>query len=337
MGWVNTVVAAAARQGVEAGTLLGAAGIPASALERDRWPVDHITRLWRAAERCTGDPGFGLKAGAGATPASLSAVSFALQSAASLREAFVLVQKYQRLISDAGRFQMLPGDSATWIVYHPSQGQLAFSPYQVEAVLAAVVSLARWLTSTRMPPGRVQFSQARLGPLSGYRSVFEAPVDFEQAFSGLLVDNDQLDRPLPQADALLARVHEQYTASQLAALGGGVRAGELRQWLLGHAGQHLPRRVEAARALGVSERTLARHLATQGETFEALLDDVRREKAMAAVADPRLSLADIALSLGFAESSTFYRAFNRWTGMPPARWRNAKNGSGPASPSQNGA
>lgn len=322
MGWVNTVIASAGRQSVAPAALLAAAGIPLHALEAERWPIDDITRLWHAAERCTGDAGFGLKTGAGVNGASLSAVSFALQSAASLREALGLVQKYQRLISDGGRFQMLPGEAATWVVYHPCQGQLAFSPHQIEAVLSAVVSLARWLTATTLPPRRVQFSQSRLGPLQGYRDVFGCEVDFEQAFSGLLVDNALLDRPLPHADAQLAQVHEQVTATRLAALGmNGVDAAELRQWLARHPGPQLPRRADVARVLGVSERTLARRLGEQGHVFEGLLDDVRRERALAAVADPERPLADIARALGFAEPSTFYRAFRRWTGMPPARWR----------------
>jgi AraC-like DNA-binding protein len=326
MGWVRTVVAAAARHSVPAPALLAAAGMPADALERDRWAVDDITRLWRAAERCTGDPGFGLKVGAGVTPASLANVSFALQSAATLREALGLVQRYQRLISDAGRFQMLPGETATWVVYHPCQGQLAFSPLQIEAVLAAVVTLAGWLSGTALPPAtaprRVQFSQAQLGPLAGYRQVFGCPVEFEQAFSGLLIDNTVLDQPLPHADRQLAQVHQRYTAAQLAALGSsGIRATDLVDWLAAFPGPHLPRRADAARALGVSVRTLARRLAEQGRSWESLLDDLRRERALAAVADPQRPLADIAQALGFAEASTFYRAFHRWTGMPPARWR----------------
>lgn len=327
MGWVNTVIDAARCLGVEQSTLLSVAGIPAEALAWERWPIDYITRLWHGAERCTGDVGFGLKAGAGVRPASMDVVSFALQSAATLREAIGMVQKYQRLISDGGRFQMLPGNRGTWLVYHPRQGRLAFSPHQLEAVLAAVVTFSGWLAGSALNPLRVQFSQARLGAASSYREVFGCPVEFEQAFSGLLVANSDLDKALPQADARLARVHEQFSAGRLAALDlSNVSAPDLRQWLATQLIQKLPRREDAARALGISERTLARRLQAQGQTFNGLLDEVRRELALQAVAEGEMSLADIAQSLGYAEASTFYRAFQRWTNLPPARWRKRNAG-----------
>ncbi|KPP99453.1 AraC family transcriptional regulator [Marinobacter sp. HL-58] len=322
IGWVNTVIAATQRLSVDTGTLLATAGIAETATGYERWPIDDITRLWHAAERCTGDPGFGLKVGAEFTPMSISGVGFALQSAATLREAVVMVQRFQRLISDGGRFQVLTGDTATWLVYHPRQGKLAFSPHQIEAVLAAVVGFASWVTGTSMRPLRVQFSQPRLGPLQGYQAAFHCPVEFEQAFSGVLIDNAVLDQPLPQADPQLAQVHKRYTRARLEALSmNSASVPEIRRWLSARLGPALPRRSEAAEALGISERTLARRLRDQGQTFDRLLDEVRRERALQAVADTRATLPEIAESLGFAEVSTFYRAFRRWTGLPPVRWR----------------
>ena len=322
MGWVGTVLAAAERQGVARGALLAQAGIAPEELTAERWPIDHITRLWRAAVHCTQDAGFGLKTGAGVGPASFNVVSYLLQSAPTLRAALALVQKYQRLISDGGRFQTITGPEACWVVYHPRQGALAFSPHQIESVLAAVVVFARWVTGSALRPQRVQLSQARIGPLAGYREVFQCPVDFEQAFSGVLLANAQLDAPLPQANAQLAQAHHQQAAARLAALSrqDGLEQ-TLRVWIASQLQGQAPARAQAARALGLSERTLARRMRAEGLSYSALLDGVRRDAALQAVAQTTRALSDIALALGYAEPSVFTRAFRRWTGATPGQWR----------------
>ena len=322
MSWVNTVLAAGERAGVPRERLLAQAGMAPAELARERWPIDHITRLWRAAVHCTQDAGFGLKAGALVGPGSFNVVSYLLQSAPSLRAAIGVVQQYQRLISDGGRFQVIAGAQAGWVVYHPRQGALAFSPHQIEAVLAAVVAFSRWVTGQPVRPLQVQFSQPRVGPLAGYREAFGCPVAFEQAFSGVLLDNALLDAPLPQADAQLARLHHQYAAQRLAVLHeGGVLAQELRAWIAAALPGRVPTRAEAAQALGLSERTLARRMQAQQLSFSALLDAVRREAALQAVAQPGRALADIGQALGFAEPAVFWRAFKRWTGCTPLQWR----------------
>ena len=325
ISWVNTVLAAAQQQGVAREPLLAQAGIAAHELNAERWPIDHITRLWCAAARCTQDAGFGLKVGAGVGPASFNVVSFLLQSAPTLREAFVLVQQCQSLISDGGRFQTIAGADSCWVVYHPNQGELAFSPHQIEAVLAAMVTFTRWVAGTSLRPLAVQFSQARLGPLSGYRELFRCPVTFEQAFSGVLVANALLDAPLPQADAQVAQVLHEHARERLAALSARTDLGQaLRAWIAGQLQAHLPTRAQAARALGLTERTLARRLQAQGLSFSGVLDEARREAALQALAQTQRSLAEIGQALGYAEPSVFNRAVRRWTGSAPGAWRLAQ-------------
>jgi len=338
MSWVNTVLDAAARQGAPRAQVLALAGIPASDLQLERWPIDHIARLWRAAVQATQDAGFGLKAGASVGPASFNVVSYLLQSAPTLRATLALVQKYQRLISDGGRFQTIAGPQTCWVVYHPRQGTLAFSPHQIEAVLAAVVVFARWLSGQGMAlaPLAVQFNQPAIGPLAGYREVFGCPVRFEQAFSGVLWDNAQLDAPLPQADAQLAAAHHQHAASRLAALSS---QHGLEQTLLVWLGSQLhalpaqgqaPTRAQAAQLLGLTERTLARRLRAAGASFSGLLDEARREAALQALAQTQRPPLEIAQALGYAEASVFWRAFRRWTGMTPVQWRQAAGGGAKA-------
>lgn len=331
LSWVRTVLGEAQRQGIEETTLLRAAGISPRELEHERWPIDHITRLWRTAARLTQDAGFGLKAGTLVGPASFNVVGFIVQSAATLRQALTVVQKYQTLISDGGRFQLLAGPQTSWLVYHPRQGDLAFSPHQIEAVLAAVVSASRWITPQPLKPTLVRFSHEPVGPLAGYREVFGCPIEFNQAYSGLLIDNEVLDVPLPQANAQLARLHEQYAAAQLQALAEQQGLDEaVRNWvrtqMAAHPAPPAPARRQAAAAFGLHERTLARRLKACGTNFETLLDGVRRDLALQQVGDTEVPLREVAHALGFADVSPFYRAFERWTGHTPAAWRRRADG-----------
>lgn len=322
MSWINTVLAAAERHGLTRTQLLAHAGLGAQQLTDERWPIDDITRLWRVCAELTKDPGFGLKAGSLVGPASFNVVSFIFQSSPTLREAIALVQKFQRLISDGGRFQIVGGDDKSWVIYHPQQGELAFSPHQIEAVLAAVVSFSRWVTDHRFVPARVQFSHSQLGPLAGYQTVFQTGVDFNQAFSGLHLDNALLDRALPQADTQLAAMHREYAAARLAALSDTPDfSAQVRHWLGANLATGAPERSAAAEQFALSDRVFARRLQSQGRSYSDVVDAVRKEAACTAVADTDSTFVDIAQSLGFSEASAFNRAFKRWTGSSPGERR----------------
>jgi AraC-like DNA-binding protein len=78
---------------------------------------------------------------------------------------------------------------------------------------------------------------------------------------------------------------------------------------------------DAARHLGVSRATLARRLAREGTSFQALKDDVRRDHAIALLAGTSLPLGEIAERLGYSAQSAFQRAFRDWTGVSPGRMR----------------
>jgi AraC-like DNA-binding protein len=70
----------------------------------------------------------------------------------------------------------------------------------------------------------------------------------------------------------------------------------------------------AARALGVSRRTLVRRLAEAGTGFRQLLDADLRRRARKLLDAGELSHAEIAERLGYAEPTSFSRACRRWFG-----------------------
>lgn len=83
-----------------------------------------------------------------------------------------------------------------------------------------------------------------------------------------------------------------------------------------------------ARRMDLSIRSMQRALAVEGSSFQAILETVRREKAMELLRDPSLQIADIAARLGYSDPSNFTAAFRRWTGCAPREVRNALRDTG---------
>ena len=75
-----------------------------------------------------------------------------------------------------------------------------------------------------------------------------------------------------------------------------------------------------AAVLGLSRRTLQRRLSNSQLTFKALLDAYRRDAALQMLEGGERTMAEIAYALGYAEQSSFNRAFRRWTGQAPSDW-----------------
>ncbi|SAK75983.1 AraC family transcriptional regulator [Caballeronia glebae] len=64
-----------------------------------------------------------------------------------------------------------------------------------------------------------------------------------------------------------------------------------------------------------------------GETPHRYLHRLRLDTALSLLADPRASLTDIALDVGFADQSAFTHAFSKRFGISPGQWRNGGFGS----------
>ena len=75
-----------------------------------------------------------------------------------------------------------------------------------------------------------------------------------------------------------------------------------------------------ARALNMSTRTLQRRLYEASQTLSAVVDEVRRDTAFERLL-AGVPIAKVSVLLGFSESRAFFRAFRRWTGTTPRRWR----------------
>lgn len=73
--------------------------------------------------------------------------------------------------------------------------------------------------------------------------------------------------------------------------------------------------------LGCSSRTLQRHLADQGASLRAIVEESRLEIARVLLCKTDLSVQDIAALSGYSTPSGFARAYARWAGLPPRAYR----------------
>ena len=77
--------------------------------------------------------------------------------------------------------------------------------------------------------------------------------------------------------------------------------------------------------LNMAPWTVRRKLVDEGGSFQQTLNDTRRTLSISYVRDTGLSLGEIAYLLGFGSPTAFQRAFKRWTGEAPGRFRNRVN------------
>ncbi len=79
-----------------------------------------------------------------------------------------------------------------------------------------------------------------------------------------------------------------------------------------------------AARLGMSPRTLQRRLHGLDLNFAELTDQARRQRALALIADPELSVKEVARGVGFEDIRAFRAAFQRWTGATPRQFRHGR-------------
>ena len=131
-----------------------------------------------------------------------------------------------------------------------------------------------------------------------------------QALEQLRQQVDVVQRDLmQQCEALLARLDVQ----------DGLLT-RVRRLLLTRPGD-FPDLESAASALHTSGRSLRRHLAAAGTSYQQVLDEVRKRLALQYLETTHLPLFEIAVLLGFSDPSNFRRAFRKWTGRAPTDYR----------------
>lgn len=158
-----------------------------------------------------------------------------------------------------------------------------------------------------------------------YRRYFRCPVRFNQPQTCLRGSPELGDYELPLANRLMAMSAEKNLFENIPTKAIRFLPLRLRRLLVRYYGA-FPSLENAASELGMSGRTLRRKLAEDGTTYQQELDRVREKLTREYFARGGESITEVALMLGFADSSAFAKAFRRWTSMSPSEFLERRAG-----------
>lgn len=288
-------------------------------LLRPRVPIAAAAQAWNAAVELSGDTRIGLRAAGRVVSGDFGLLEYLARSSHSLGAAVERIGRYHHLVNEGAEVMLLRDRPWSRVSYRGTT-RLGMPRAYVEFVMALWAGVAReTFGATDLDLG-ASFRFAAPPDAGLHRSVFGSRLAFDADATEVLVATSVLDRPVPGADPALLAALEQHAAARLAeARPQRFHRRRTEEEIRARLSDGTPRLAAVAASLGMPERTLRRHLADEGTSFAATLDDVRRELAGQLLLQGTLALAEIAFLLGFSEASAFHRAFRRWNGSSPRK------------------
>ena len=220
-----------------------------------------------------------------------------------------------------------------------TEGKLAVFSYQIyqpgtegtdhvgDGAVAAMFNIMKTLCGPDWKPSEVRFAHSRPDDVRPYRRFFKAPLVFDTQPNAVVFTTHWLNVRVSRADPDLQHLlQHQIDALELKFgndLPGQVRSVLRTALLTGHAGAD-----QVAELFSMHSRTLRRRLKDFGTSYQELLDEGRFEIARQMLLDTGMDAKRIADLLHYADASAFTRAFRRWSGTSPDRWRQNQKAAG---------
>ena len=278
----------------------------------------------------TGCPHFGLLIGQQGGLHSLGLVGLLVKHSPDVGTALRSLVRYLHLhVSGAVPTLTVDGDSAM-LGYEIYQTRVEATDQVGDGAVAVMFNIMRALCGPDWKPVEVQFAHRKPADIGPFRRFFRVPLVFDAEQNALVFAADWLNRRLPDTDPELRRLLQKQIDALDARHGDDfpeqVRSVLRTALVTGHG-----KADQIAALFSMHTRTLNRRLNAFGTGFQQLVDESCFEIARQMLEDSAMQVSQITALLGYADASAFTRAFRRWSGTTPARWRVRWVRSGPRS------
>lgn len=253
------------------------------------------------------------------------ALGLAWKAAPTLLASCTRIERYARLWTDVVTYALQAHPRGTLFVLQREGDRRLGLRLSNEATLASAVSLARQVCPVPFTPVEVFVQHKAPKSKTFHEAWFGCPVTFDADLDAVLISQDAMERPNRLGDEGISRYLMSDLDTELARVATPPpMVGAAKDAIAQSLNEGTPRMDDIAKGLGLSARSFHRRLSEQGLSFQTLTEETRRELAEGLLRDAQYSLAEVAFLTGFAEQSSFTRAFKRWLGTTPARYRKSQ-------------
>lgn len=264
------------------------------------------------------EPSLGLKVGYQLQLAAHGALGTAMQSAPDLQTALATFAQFIPARASFFSMALVETDKAARVEITISHLSERLIPFFSESILFTLTHCLTFYTGQRESAGTIQLAYSPPAYVLDYGAAFGEPIEFNSARTLITFDRTLLSLPSPEADAIafaesVRRCKQQIDQRQV----NDDVVGSIETFLLDNPGK-LWTIGEIAPLFAMSPRTLIRKLKGSGTTYQQLRDDAFKRQA--AIYLRSMSVEATALSLGFADTSSFRRTFKRWFGVTPSEF-----------------
>lgn len=286
-----------------------------------------ITVWWSLLERvsqCQPIPALGVRIGQHVEIHQLGVLGYLAASCETLGEALLRFQRFQPLLHNLTPSLIGQEIGAFRFSWDPSYGKS--TQISNEVLVSGLLWIFRLLTAEKTPaPSYVEFPGPWPADPGLYEKLLGCEVRFEARTLIIHWPQEILSLPINSSDPHLRSLLDQQAQAQLQTLPRpDVFLAELQHQMSIALQEGGASANQVARRMEMPVRTLYRHLQQRNQTYKSLLGKLRFQLARQYLSDPRLSLPEIAMMLGYSEQSAFTRAFKSWCGQTPLNYRKAQ-------------
>lgn len=285
--------------------------------------ADHYYSLCeRIVDEVPSGRAIAIKVGASMDIDDYGAFGLAWKSAVNLKSSFERMERYGKTLTNVSLYEAVETKEDVSILLHRDGIHRLGLCISNEQTLVAIANVCRAVSVSDLRFKRVSFKHPAPKDLSPYTEYFNCPVEFGTNQNAVIVDWGNALKPNKLSDPALSKYFDAHLEQELAdRRSDSVLGQRIRIMVSQSLSEGVPTLSAIANQLGTSVRTLQRRLTEQNLSFQVLVDEARRQLAEKLLTETKYSLAEVAFLTGFAEQSTFTRAFKRWAGQTPRSFR----------------